>query len=141
MNIVIRLLVDADAFVAINDGKDPNHQRVREFSALITAKDIELLTSDPAFGEAITVISQNAGLKKAITFAEEILRSQIEIVEVDSALRRKALDIFKKQTSKNSRFTDSVNMAIMNEKGIDTIFSFDMQYKKNGFQRFGIDTA
>ena len=54
-------------------------------------------------------------------------------------IRKKALDIFKKQTSKNSRFTDCINMAIMKEKGLDTIFSFDEQYKKNKFKRFGID--
>lgn len=133
------ILVDADAFVAINDEQDPSHQKAKRLVIDITTANLELFTSDPAFGEAITVISQNAGLQRAIRFAEEILTSQIEIIEVDAALRRQALDIFKKQTSKNSRFTDCVNMAIMKDKGMDTIFSFDIQYKQNKFKRFGID--
>lgn len=133
------LLVDADAFVAINYDADSNHSKAAKISSDIEKQYHTLFTSDPAFGEAVTVISQKAGFAKAIEFAQNILSSQIEIIEVDSHLRWAALEIFKKQTSKNSRFTDCVNMAIMKEKGIDTIFSFDRQYKVNKLKRFGID--
>jgi len=136
---VRKLFIDADAFVAIKDENDPSHERAIILSTQALDLKMPLITSDPALGEAITVISQHGGLKLAIEFAEDILSGNIEIIEVDSALRRKALDIFKKQTSKNSRFTDCVNMAIMKEQSLTKIFSFDAQYKKNGFKRFGID--
>ena len=134
-----KLLIDADAFIALNDGNDPSHKQALVLSKVISFEEYQLMTSDPALGEAITVISQNINLKQAVSFAEGILVTNIEIIEPDSSLRRQALDIFKKQNSKNSRFTDCVNMAIMREKGLDTIFSFDEHYKKNGFKRFGID--
>lgn len=134
-----KILIDADAFVAAVDTKDPNHQKAKEFSKQINGLGTLLITSDPAFGEAITVISQNVSLEAAVIFAERTLRSPLEIIEVDASLRRHALDIFKKQTSKNSRFTDCINMAIMEEKKLNTFFSFDVQYKKNKFKRFGID--
>ncbi|OGY26602.1 MAG: hypothetical protein A2Z24_02165 [Candidatus Woykebacteria bacterium RBG_16_44_10] len=133
------LLVDADAFVALRDSKDPNHQLAMVVSSVATNAGIPLLTSDPAFGEAITVISQNVSHEAAIDFANDILDSEIEIVEVNSSLRKQAIDIFKKQTSKNSRFTDSVNMAILLERDLNDIFSFDEDYKKNGFIRLGKD--
>ncbi len=134
-----KILIDADAFVALVIPSDSNHEKGKLYRDKISLKGIRLIVSDPAFGEAVTVISQKDSLKTATNFAEEILGSEIEIVEVDSKLRRQALDIFKKQTSKNSRFTDCVNMAIMKNDDIDTIFSFDVQYKKNKFKRFGID--
>ncbi|MBI4036458.1 PIN domain-containing protein [Candidatus Daviesbacteria bacterium] len=134
-----KLLVDADAFVALVNSIDSNHQKAKLLRDQISDQEFSLMTSDPAFGEAITVISQDTGLESATLFAEETLVSQVEIIEVDASLRRKALDIFKKQTSKNSRFTDCINMAIMEEKKLNTIFSFDVQYKKNKFKRFGID--
>lgn len=137
---VRKLLVDADAFVGLVNPYDSNHVKARVLRDRIKEASFSLITSDSAFGEAITVISQKVGLSEAIRFAEEGLASALEIIEIDANLRRIALDIFKKQTSKNSRFTDCINMAIMNEKGIDTIFSFDVQYKKNGLKRFGIDT-
>ena len=136
---VKKLFVDADAFVALNDQKDSNYERSVALSSLASDARLPLITSDPAFGEAITVISQNVGLKQATEFAEAILASPVEIVEVDGKLRRAGLDIFKKQTSKNSRFTDCINMAIMKKDNLDTIFSFDEQYKKNKIKRFGID--
>lgn len=139
MSKVQKLFVDADAFVALNDQKDPNYQHAVTFSSLASSSRIPLITSDPAFGEAITVISQNINLRQAIQFAEEILASSIEIVEVDPGLRKAGLEIFKKQTSKNSRFTDCINMAIMKKMSLNTIFSFDVQYKKNKLKRFGID--
>lgn len=137
--MIKKLLVDADAFVALNTIEDSSHAKAIELSSLVDEQAILLFTSDPAFGEAVTIISQKVGLNKAIEFAEEILASPIEIIEVDAKLRREALEIFKKQKSKNSRFTDCVNMAIMKEKGLDTILSFDRQYKVNKFKRFGID--
>lgn len=137
--MIKKLLVDADAFVALNAIEDSSHAKAIELSSLVDEQAILLFTSDPAFGEAVTIISQKVGLNKAIEFAEEILASQMEIIEVDAALRHSALEVFKKQTSKNSRFTDCVNMAILKEKGLDTVFSFDKQYKSNKFKRFGID--
>lgn len=134
-----KLLVDADAFVALICPNDTNHLRSKIIKGAINKNQILLILSEPAFGEAVTVISQKEGLITAIEFAEQTLSSPVEIIEVDASLRRSALDIFKKQTSKNSRFTDCINMAIMKEKGIDTIFSFDKQYKQNKFKRFGID--
>ena len=134
-----KLFVDADAFVALNYLDDSSHNKAVVLSQEVKDLNISLITSDPAFGEAVTVISQRGGLDLAVAFAEDILGGEIEIIEVDSSLRRRALDIFKKQTSKNSRFTDCVNMAIMKERGLNTIFSFDIQYKKNKFKRFGID--
>lgn len=139
MKISNNLFVDADAFVAIRNASDPNHRNSLEYAIQAAKAKFFFITSDPAFGEAITIISQNVNLKEAVSFAEDTLSESIVIVEVDSRLRRIALDIFKKQTSKNSRFTDCVNMAIMREEGLDTVFSFDEHYKKNGFKRFGID--
>lgn len=133
------LLVDTDAFVALVDPIDPSHKKAVEINNAIKLQKFSLITSDPAFGEAVTVLSQNTGLQTAIHFAEEILKGDIEMIEVDAALRREALNIFKKQASKNSRFTDCVNMAIMKKMGLDMIFSFDIQYKRNKFRRFGID--
>lgn len=135
----IKLFIDADAFVAIQNKKDTNHAKALEISNHVFRLKLRLITSDPAFGEAITVISQKANLEKAVNFAENILVSSIEIVEVDTVLRREGLEIFKKQTSKNTRFTDCINMAILQRERLREIFSFDSDYKKSGFLRIGID--
>lgn len=134
-----KLFVDADAFVAIQNEKDANHTKALEISKQVSELKVQLVTSDPAFGEAITVISQKSNLKKAVKFAESVLVSSVEIIEVDPALRKEGLEIFKKQTSKNSRFTDCINIAILKREKQSEIFSFDSDYKKNGILRICID--
>ncbi len=133
------LFVDADAFVALVDSKDSNHELAVAVSSSVSKFALGSVTSDPALGEAITVISQNVGHQIAVNFGQEVLSSRLEIVEVDTKIRNKAFEIFKDQRSKNSRFTDAVNMAIMEQRGLKEIFSFDEDYKKSGFVRLGKD--
>lgn len=45
-----------------------------------------------------------------------------------------SIELFNKISSKNTRFTDCLNMAIMKELKINTIFSFDKHYKQAGFK-------
>lgn len=136
-----KLLIDADVFVALKNISDINHKLALKIAKALSLAKIRLFTSDPALGEAITVISQNIGHSDAVEFAEEITKSNIEIVEIDGKLRQGGLSIFKKQTSKNTRFTDCLNMAILKKEKLSMIFSFDEHYKKNGFSRLGVDNS
>lgn len=137
--MVKKLLIDADAFVALYNTSDINHKLALKIAKALSLAKIRLFTSDPAYGEVITVISQNIGHRDAVEFAEDISKSNIGIVEIDGKLRQKGLSIFKKQTSKNARFTDCLNMAILKKENLAIIFSFDEHYKKNGFFRLGVD--
>lgn len=134
-----KVFIDADAFVAIWDKKDSNHKKVLFLVTKLDELEIKVFTSDFAFGEVITIISQNAGKKKALSFIKYITTSEIGIERNTEEREDRAIEQFKKFASKNTRFTDCLNMVIMKELGIDTIFSFDKHYKKAGFNRFGID--
>lgn len=137
--MVKKILIDADAFVALNNNKDSSHKRAIEISFYLKMQDFSFFTSDPAFGEAITIISQKVGHQHAIFFAKGALNDFIEVVELNISLRKSAFKIFERQTSKNVSFTDCVNMAILEREKLNEIFSFDSDYKKNGFMRIGID--
>ena len=132
------IFVDADALVAISDINDSNHKKALELAALLKEEGLGLYISSFAFGEAVTVASQNVSLKKAVELGEDIQRGMCSIIEVNTKHIVKAFKMFSKQTSKNSRFTDMVNMVLMDELKIDTIFSFDNHYSKNGYKLLGI---
>lgn len=135
-----RLFVDADHFVALSNKSDKNHKQALRFSSLAAQAQIPFIaTSSYSIGEAITVISQRVGHQTAVRFAQTLEGSDLTIIEVSREQRLAGLKIFEKQKSKNVSFTDSVNMTLMGELGIDAILSFDEDYKKNGFLRFGID--
>lgn len=133
------IFIDANAFVALADTTDSNHHQALTLSKILKKKNYRLCSSDFAFGEAVTVISQKLGHRKAIIWIEEFLQSNI-IIERNSPKREgRAIEFFRQATTKNVRFTDCLNMAIMEERGIKEIFSFDKHYKKAGFRRLGID--
>lgn len=127
------IFVDADAFVALAVPLDSNHNRAMKTAIRLREQREELITSSFAFGEAVTVISQQEGRTRALQFTDEIPLSGMVIVDVDAVLREKGVVVFRNQTSKNVSFTDCVNMAIMREEKVRDVFSFDKVYAKNGF--------
>lgn len=138
--MVDKLFVDADHFIAVVNKKDKNHQKAIRLSRLVAQARISfIVASGYSVGEAITVISQKVGHQTAISFSKALEKSDLTIIDVSREQRLAGLVVFERQKSKNVSFTDCVNMALMGELGIDTILSFDEDYKKNGFLRFGID--
>lgn len=129
-----KIFVDADAFVAAANKKDPNHKKALRLGKILAQAKVVKLTSDFAFGEAVTVVSQKVGHIQAVRMGYDIQNGGATIVDSTQVHREKALEKFSKQTTKNARFTDMVNMVLMDELKIDTIFSFDEHYPKNGYK-------
>ena len=67
------------------------------------------------------------------------MASAMVLFDLNYAVFTRAHEIFARQTSKNFRFSDAVNIALIKEHGIDAVFSFDNHYKQNGITRAGID--
>lgn len=128
------IFVDADALVAISDANDSNHKKAINLATFLKEKDFGLYISSFAFGEAITVTSQNVSLKKAVELGKDIKSGMCSVVDTNSSHLNKAFIRFSQQASKNSRFTDMVNMVLMDEFKIKIIFSFDNHYPQNGYQ-------
>lgn len=129
-----RIFIDADALVGIADKEDTNHKKAIKLAKLVAKRKISLITSNFALGEAITIVSQNVGHQKAVRMGYDIQKGRIVVVDVVQGQREKAMEKFSEQTTKNARFTDMVNMVLMDELKIDTIFSFDGHYPKNGYK-------
>jgi len=136
INIPPKIFIDADAYVAIADNKDSNHKLAIIIAKILVKKNITTFTSNFAFGEAVTVVSQKVDLETASRMGYDIPKG-VTIIDIDNLQREKALERFSKQTSKNTRFTDMVNMVLMDELGITTIFSFDKHYPQNGYKLLG----
>lgn len=128
------IFIDADAFVALLRKNDSNHRAALRLQKIIALKKDDVFTSSFALGEAITVISQEEGIKKSVEFGKKMLSGGVIILDATNVHKEKALQLLAKQASKNSRFTDMINMVLMDELQIDTIFSFDQHYLKNGYK-------
>lgn len=130
------IFVDSDAFIAFTKEDDSNHKRAQNIFEKLQDTQITFVTSNFIFAEVATVLSQRVSHKAAVMFIDNMKSSdnifQIERISEDT--EEAATQIFIKQTSKNVSFVDCINIALMKEKHMDGIFSFDSIYKKNGFK-------
>lgn len=128
------IFVDADAFIALAKKTDANHEKATALLGQLIQDPGIQITSNYVFAEAITVISQRVGHQAAIEYIENLKTNNFFFIErIDEELEEAAIEIFKKQTSKNTSFVDCANMALFKKLNVDAVFSFDQVYKKNGF--------
>lgn len=130
------VLIDADAFVALSKKNDTNHFKAQKISKLLCKSGVIFVTTNYVFSEVVTVLSQKVGHHESIKFIEDIKseKSDIQLIWINDELEKLAIEIFKKQTSKNISFVDCLNMAVLKKYKWNTIFSFDKNYEKNGFK-------
>lgn len=133
-----QVFIDADALVALIRVKDKNHFQAKKIYQKLKKEKPSFISSNTSLYETLTVISQRIDKQKAKEFLSQIYQL-ISFIFVDKEIEKKASSIFVKQVSKNVSFFDCLNMAILCEAGIKEIFSFDKDYKKNGFFRIGVD--
>jgi predicted nucleic acid-binding protein len=130
------IFVDSDAFVALAKEDDNNHNKAVKLLELLLTQSVTFITSNYVFSETVTVISMRVGHKQAVAFIEKLKTqdNEFEIKWVDADIEATAIEIFKRQTSKNTSFVDCTNMALLEQLHAEAIFSFDEVYKQNGFQ-------
>ncbi len=130
------ILVDSDIFVAINKSDDTNHIKAKKLLENLLTQQVYFVTTNYIFSETVTVLSQKVGHTTAVKFISEIKtpQSDFEVYWITPEMEEEAIEIFRKQTSKNTSFVDCANMAALQLNKWDFIFSFDSIYKKNGFK-------
>lgn len=128
------ILVDTDALVATIKGDDSNHKK-----AIVIGKKFKNSTyyiTSFTIPETATVLSHKMSQKDAREF---ILKARVEnFVEVPltSDLIREADQIFVSQNKKGTSWIDCLNVAVVKNKNLDGIFSFDKFYQKLGLKTF-----
>ena len=128
------IFVDSDAYIAVNAKDDPHHRKALFLSKELRRNKIATVTSWMVVDEVATKLSYFTTKGKSLDFLDNLLRSQTKIVYVGRKLTGSIVERFQLQTSKCVSLTDCTNMVIAKELGIDTFFSFDRHYKKNGFK-------
>ncbi|MEI6533128.1 MAG: PIN domain-containing protein [Candidatus Roizmanbacteria bacterium] len=129
-----KILVDADAFIGIVKKVDSHHSHCSSIVLGLNDQDVQYWTSNYVFSEVVTVLSLRGGKNLAEQYITSMKNkhSQYQFVFIDERIEQQAIDIWKKQRSKNTSFVDCTNMALMNDQKFDCIFSFDNVYTKNG---------
>lgn len=130
------IFIDSDVFVALYKNNDSSHKKSVRLFEQAKKQSTVFLTSNYVFLESITVISQKVGHIQAANYISTMKSDDngFLIKRIDEELEAQAIEIFKKQTSKNTSFVDCANIALIKDMKLDGVFSFDQIYRKNGIK-------
>lgn len=128
----IKLFVDTNIFVALKDKNDPTHQKAYALLDRIEKQDLVLFTSSDIVGETLTVLSRKLGKQAAKEFLNEYQQGGINEIFINETIHQEARELFEKTNSKNISFIDCTTAVAMKSQKIQTIFSFDQDFKKLG---------
>lgn len=132
-------IADSSALVSLATDTDSNHNRAIDISRLIKADEISIIIPGDIFTETINVLGKKADHQTAVGAAEAITNSkEFVIAEATENIRNRALDIFKNQPASVS-FTDCLVMAFADHYHTKQIFGFDEIFRKNKYERLGLD--
>ncbi len=125
------LLLDTSVLVAARNANDRNHNKALRVMILALQGEYgKLFVSDYIFDETITLAYIRTGSKK---FAYDIGRFAkakpinfrfIEPIDFD-----RAWELYLQYEDKHLSFTDCTNIALMERLNIETLFTFDMEFK------------
>ena len=136
IDLILDILVDADALVALVKADDSNHKKALAISETLQKKGCTWYISPFTIGEVVTVISHKIGQSAAKNVLKELRKQNLNTLTLKDEYTHLVDDWFNKQSKKGTSYFDCYNMALLDryKRQIDAIFSFDEVYKRNGFK-------
>jgi predicted nucleic acid-binding protein len=124
----MKILVDADALVALAKIDDTNHKKAFQIAQKI--KNASLYITPFTIPEAVTVLSYTTSQKAAILFLKEARKKKIIELSINQEIIFLTDELFFQQSKKGTSWIDCLNVVMVKFYHLDKIFSFDKFYKK-----------
>ena len=133
------IIADSSGLVSLISEDDSNHKIAIAVSEELIAISSTILISSDVFSETLNVIGKKFSHNLATKVGKEIVQSNAyAIIETDAGIRENALKLFYSQPQSVS-FTDCVVMALADQYSTKDILGFDEVFRKNGYNRLGLD--
>ena len=131
----MRVFFDTSAFYALASQTDIHHQAAKAFyeEAFVNTEEIQFVTSSYILVESFALIQNRLGFSVLKKFAQSI-QGFVNIIWVGQEEHEFAWKFLLTRKDKNVSFVDCVSFILMKREGISTAFSFDSDFKIEGFK-------
>lgn len=130
-------MVDTGAFIALLWRRDRAHTLVTEAFGELRRDGRRLVTCDPVIGETATRLRYDVGLDTVLRFHELVEQAStigdLEIVESSAATRSAAFALMGRFDGLSLSYADAVCAAVGRDRGADTVFGLDADFRVLGF--------
>ena len=129
----MKLLADTSALLALILRNDQNHRAAAGYVRQNPAARFVL--TELILAEVTTRLRARADAGRAVAVARDLLSSRrYEVIFVDVALLRGALDRMARLGDKRLSLCDCASFEVMEQLGLDQAFSFDLDFRDCGFR-------
>lgn len=126
------VFADTSGLFAFLVENDYMHVRAKRIFHFFAENNVQLLTSSSVLVETTALLQHRVGMNAVLEFKDKI-NPLLDIVWVDAHWHEKAANKLVAINQKKVSLVDCLSFAIMEAKEIDTAFSFDKHFEKNGF--------
>lgn len=127
------IFVDTSAFLALLDASDVYHpQAVQSWETLLRQGET-LLTNNYVLVETVAIVQHRYGLQ-AVQVLQEELVPFLQIEWVDKDLHIAAVERLLASGRRRISLVDCISFETMRRLGVETAFTFDADFRQEGFQ-------
>jgi uncharacterized protein len=119
-------LTDAGPLIALIDAGESDHDRCR---ATLEQLKLPLLTTWPAFTEAIYLLGQAAGWPGQQALWKLVRRSALTIAELDAGLGLRCAELMERYRDHPMDLADASLVALAEVRDLRTIFTLDDHFR------------
>lgn len=128
---MVSVFVDTSALYALLDGDDAGHERAMRGSERILGE--ELLTHSYVIVETVSLVRRRLGAEAAMRLIDEVLPA-IKVVDVDAALRGRAMAAYRAAVSSAVSLVDRTSFEFMRALAISEAWALDADFETEGFK-------
>ena len=129
-----QVLVDASAFFAIFNTRDPKHELATSTLSQLTRERSQVLTTNFLVAETHALLLNRRGRDLAVQFLTVLQGGDPAIVRVTEDDEERAKAIIFQYDDKDFSYVDTTSFAVMERLGIDEGFSFDRHFRQYGWR-------
>jgi predicted nucleic acid-binding protein len=119
-------LTDAGPLIALIDSGEPDHDRC---SSALDQLEFPLLTTWPAFTEAIYLLGQAAGWRGQEALWTMIKRDALTFAELDAALSLRCAELMERYRDHPMDLADASLVAVAEARDLRTVFTLDEHFR------------
>jgi predicted nucleic acid-binding protein len=131
-------LTDAGPLVALIDADEADHRRCRD---ALDSIELPLLTTWPAFTEAMYLLGRAAGWSGQRALWRLVLRDQLVLAEGSGSANERAARLMETYADRPMDLADATLVALAEERGLRKVFTLDADfhvYRRRGRGRFDV---
>ena len=118
-------LVDAGPLVALIDADEPDHERCKE---VLDACGLPLVTTWPAFTEAIYLIGRSSGWPGQSALWKLVKRDVLVVADLDATTIARCADLMRRYRDHPMDLADATLVALAEDRGARTVFTLDRHF-------------